>query len=51
MVHAFAAIADFMLILISSALYVGAGIVGVGLLGLGAVGGAFLVVRRLWRLR
>jgi hypothetical protein len=51
MVHAFAAIADFMLILISSALYVGAGIVGVGLLGIGAVSGVFLVARRLWRLR
>ena len=51
MVQAFAAIADFMVILLGSALWVGAGIVGIGALGLGAVGGAFLVARRWWRLR
>ncbi len=51
MVQAFAAIADFMLILLSSALWVGAGIVGAGLLGLGALGGVFLAARRWWRLR
>ncbi|WP_404713529.1 hypothetical protein [Sphingomonas sp. MMS24-J13] len=51
MLHAFAAIADFMLILLTSALWVGAGIVGAGLIGLGAVGGAFLMARRWWRLR
>lgn len=51
MVHAFAAIADFMLILVSSALWVGAGIVGTGLVGLAVIGGAFLVARRWWRLK
>jgi hypothetical protein len=50
MVQAVAAIADFMGILLMSALWVGAGIVGVGALGLGALGGAFLVARRWWRL-
>jgi hypothetical protein len=51
MVHAFAAIADFMLILLTSALWVAGGIVGIGVLGLGAVGGVFLMARRWWRLR
>ena len=51
MVQAFAAIADFMLILLSSALYVGAGIVGAGLIGIGALGGVFLMARHWWRLR
>lgn len=51
MVRAFTAIADFMLILLSSAMWVGAGIVGAGLLALCTVGGAFLAARRWWRLR
>ena len=51
MVQAFAAIADFMLILLSSALWVGAAIVGAGLLGIGAIGGCFLMARRWRRLR
>ncbi|UAK26174.1 hypothetical protein [Sphingomonas nostoxanthinifaciens] len=51
MVHATAAIGDFMLILISSALWVGGGLVGAGLLGLGALGGLAFAFRRWWRVR
>jgi len=51
MIHAFAAIADFMLILLTSALWVAGGIVGIGVLVLGTLGGAFWMARRWWRLR
>jgi uncharacterized membrane protein YesL len=51
MVQAFAAIADFMLILLTSALWVGASIMGVGFLGVCALAAAFVVARRWWRLR
>lgn len=50
MVHATAAIGDFMLILLGSALWVGGGIVATGLVGLGAVGGLACAIRR-WRRR
>jgi hypothetical protein len=45
------AIGDFMLILVTSALWVGAGVLAVGLLGAGTVGGMVLAVRRWWRVR
>ncbi len=51
MVQATAAIADFMLMLLGSALWVGGGIVGAGAAGLGAVGGAAWWVRRRRRRR
>lgn len=51
MMHATAAIGDFMLILMTSALWVGAGLLGAGLLCCGAVGGLALAVRRWWRPR
>lgn len=40
------AISDFMLILMTSALWVGAAVLGLGLVGLSAVGGLFVTVRR-----
>ena len=43
------AISDFMLILLSSVLWAGAGIAGVALLGIGAVGGLAVAARRIFR--
>lgn len=51
MVQAAAAIGDFMLILMGSALRVGAGIAGAGLIGMSAVGGVAFVARRRRRMR
>lgn len=45
------AISDFMLILLTSALWVGAGAAGLGLLMLGVVGGVAFVAHRWWRAR
>ena len=51
MVQATTAIGDFMLILMTSALWVGAGILGAGTLCCGALGGLALAMRRWRRLR
>ena len=51
MVGATLAISDFMLMLLTSALWVGSGVVGVLLLGLGCVGGLAIYARRWWRAR
>ena len=51
MVQATTAIGDFMLILVTSALWVGAGMLGAGLVCCGALGGVALAVRRWWRPR
>jgi len=51
MIQATTAIGDFMLMLVSASLWVGAGIVGMGLIGLGAIGGIAFAARRWWRLR
>lgn len=45
------AISDFMLMLLTSALWVGAGVLGLCLLGAGAVGYIAVAARRWWRLR
>lgn len=43
------AIGDFMLILLTSVLWIGAGIAATAMLGLGAVGGLAIAARRLFR--
>jgi hypothetical protein len=50
MVGATLAISDFMLMLITSALWVAGGLLCAGMLGLGAIGGLAIVARRWWRL-
>jgi len=45
------AISDFMLMLLTSALWVGSGVVVVALLGLGCAGGLVMCARRWWRAR
>ena len=49
MIHAAAAIGDFMLILVTSALWVGAGMAAVAASAFGALGGVFLAARHWWR--
>ena len=51
MVGATLAISDFMLMLLTSALWVGSGVILVALLGLGCVGGLAIYARRWWRAR
>lgn len=51
MVNATLAISDFMLMLLTSALWVGSGVVGTALLGLAACGGLCLAVRHWRRMR
>jgi hypothetical protein len=51
MVNATLAIGEFMLMLVSAAVWVGGGILLAGLAGLGALGGAVFVARRWWRTR
>jgi hypothetical protein len=51
MVGATLAISDFMLMLLTSALWVGSGVAVVALLGLGCVGGLAVCARRWWRAR
>lgn len=51
MVSATLAISDFMLMLLTSAFWVGGGIVCIGLLGLGTIGGLALAARHWWRMR
>jgi hypothetical protein len=45
------AISDFMLILLTSALWVGAGMLGAGLIGVGALGGMAIALKRWLRPR
>jgi hypothetical protein len=51
MVGGVLAISDFMLILLSSTLWVAAGVAALGLLGLGTIGGIAYAARRWWRAR
>jgi hypothetical protein len=51
MVNATLAISDFMLMLVTSALWVGGVVLGTGLAGIGALGGLAIVARRWWRMR
>jgi hypothetical protein len=51
MVNATLAISDFMLMLLTSALWLGSGVIGVVLLGLSACGGLFIAARHWWRMR
>ena len=51
MVGGVLAISDFMLMLVTSALWVGAGILCTGLLGIGTVGGIAIAARHWWRTR
>ena len=51
MVGATLAISDFMLMLLTSALWVGSGVAGVALLGLGCAGGVYVAARHWWRSR
>jgi len=50
-VSATLAISDFMLMLLTSAFWVGGGVLCIGLLGLGAIGGLAMVARHWWRMR
>jgi hypothetical protein len=50
-VSATLAISDFMLMLLTSAFWVGGGVLCIGLLGLGAVGGLAIAARHWWRMR
>jgi hypothetical protein len=50
-VSATLAISDLMLILLTSAFWVGGGIVFIGVLGLGAIGGLAMAARHWWRMR
>ena len=51
MVGGVLAISDFMLILLTSALWVGAGAAALGLAGLGTIGGIAYAACRWWRAR
>jgi hypothetical protein len=51
MVGGVLAISDFMLMLVTSALWVGAGLLCAGLLGIGTVGGLAIAARHWWRTR
>ena len=51
MVGATLAISDFMLMLLTSAFWVGGGVVCIVLLGLGTIGGLAIAARRWWRAR
>jgi hypothetical protein len=51
MVNATLAISDFMLMLLTSALWVGSGVLAVGLIGLVACGGLAIAARHWWRTR
>ena len=51
MVNATLAISDFMLMLLTSALWVGSGILGAGVLFMVACGGLVIMARRWWRAR
>ncbi len=51
MVGGVLAIGDFMLMLATSALWVGAGAFGVAAVGVGTIGGLALAARRWWRMR
>ena len=51
MVSATLAISDFMLMLLTSAFWVGGGALCIGLLGLGAIGGLAMAARHWWRIR
>lgn len=51
MVNATLAISDFMLMLLTSALWVGSGVLGAALLFLAACGGLAIAARHWWRTR
>jgi len=51
MVGATLAISDFMLMLLTSALWLGSGVAVIALLGLGCVGGLAYAARHWWRAR
>jgi len=51
MVGGVLAIGDFMLMLVTSALWVGAGAAAIGLFSLGCLGGLVIAARRWWRTR
>lgn len=51
MVNATLAISDFMLMLLTSALWVGSGVLGAALLGLVTCGGLCVAARHWWRSR
>ena len=51
MVNATLAISDFMLMLLTSALWVGSGVLGAAVLFLVACGGLAIMARRWWRAR
>ena len=51
MVGATLAISDFMLMLLTSALWLGSGVAFITLLGLGCVGGLAYAARHWWRAR
>jgi len=51
MVNATLAISDFMLMLVTSALWVGGAILCMGLLGIGTIGGLAIAARHWWRTR
>jgi len=51
MLNATLAISDFMLILLTSALWVGSGVIGAALLFLTACGGLCIAARHWWRTR
>jgi len=50
-VNATLAISDFMLMLLTSALWVGSGVIGAGLLALVTCGGLAIAARHWWRAR
>jgi hypothetical protein len=50
-VNATLAISDFMLMLLTSALWVGSGVIGAALLFLAACGGLCIAARHWWRTR
>ena len=51
MVNATLAISDFMLMLLTSALWLGSGVIGIVLLGVAACGGIAIAARHWWRAR
>lgn len=51
MVNATLAISDFMLMLLTSALWLGSGVMGIALLGLATCGGLCIAARHWWRSR
>ena len=50
-VNATLAISDFMLMLLTSALWLGSGVIGIVLLGLATCGGLCIAARHWWRSR